>query len=208
MVRPYLWGLLEHDRGFHKSPVLPTDDAHKTASPIDHADASVTKAKLSFGTWEKVADVLVGADTTSITVTSLNLDADKAYLFMFAVLNPTASDSVYDIFLNNDTNPGNYYGQYIYGTYRTINVDRVNEPRVGAAGAGSEGFFKGMMMRPAGREPRWFVDQQYYEPSVVELLIWAEAWTTSANVTQVQIAASVANAIGAGSRLIIFKVSA
>jgi hypothetical protein len=41
-----MWGLLSHDREFHKSPVLPTNDAHVTGIPIDHPDASIRPAKL------------------------------------------------------------------------------------------------------------------------------------------------------------------
>jgi hypothetical protein len=35
-----------HGKTHHVSPTLPDDDAHRTASPIDHPDGSVTRAKL------------------------------------------------------------------------------------------------------------------------------------------------------------------
>lgn len=35
-----------HDKTYHTSPTLPDNDAHKTATPIDHPDASITPAKL------------------------------------------------------------------------------------------------------------------------------------------------------------------
>jgi len=35
-----------HDKTYHTSPTLPDTDAHKTASPIDHPDASIRPAKL------------------------------------------------------------------------------------------------------------------------------------------------------------------
>jgi len=38
-------GLLTHDRAYHVSPTLPTDDAHVTAVPIDHPDDSVPFVK-------------------------------------------------------------------------------------------------------------------------------------------------------------------
>jgi len=38
-----------HDKTYHTSPTLPDTDAHKTASPIDHPDGSVTNAKIASG---------------------------------------------------------------------------------------------------------------------------------------------------------------
>jgi hypothetical protein len=43
-------GLTAHDKTYHVSPTLPDNDAHKTASPIDHPDRSVTRAKLEYPT--------------------------------------------------------------------------------------------------------------------------------------------------------------
>ena len=38
-----------HDKTYHTSPTLPDNDAHKTTSPIDHPDTSVTNAKIASG---------------------------------------------------------------------------------------------------------------------------------------------------------------
>jgi hypothetical protein len=40
---------IAHDKSLHRSPTLPDDDVHRTSSPIDHPDGSITLAKLASG---------------------------------------------------------------------------------------------------------------------------------------------------------------
>jgi hypothetical protein len=58
-------------------------DLHRTASPIDHPNGSIIPAKLSFGTWQKITEIDVPANTTVIDVTGLDGDIDKFYIIIF-----------------------------------------------------------------------------------------------------------------------------
>jgi len=51
---------LVHDKTCHKSPVLPDDDVHRTAVPLDHPNGSVTTEKIADGaiTPAKVVPIL------------------------------------------------------------------------------------------------------------------------------------------------------
>jgi hypothetical protein len=48
--RPTAFPPSPHDRASHTSPVLPDDDLHRTANPIDHPNGSVTNEKIADGT--------------------------------------------------------------------------------------------------------------------------------------------------------------
>ena len=50
IVRVPAFPLSPHDRSSHTSPVLPDDDLHRTANPIDHPDGSITNEKIADGT--------------------------------------------------------------------------------------------------------------------------------------------------------------
>jgi len=53
-----------HDKTCHTSPTLPDDDVHRTASPIDHPDGSITPAKLD-ATNSPAADYPLTYDATA-----------------------------------------------------------------------------------------------------------------------------------------------
>jgi len=54
-------GMATHDRAYHVSPTLPTNDAHVTATPIDHPDGSVALVKLSIPTMSLNTSVAVAS---------------------------------------------------------------------------------------------------------------------------------------------------
>jgi hypothetical protein len=77
-------------------------DYHRFRVPIDHPDGSITPLKLSFGVWQKVAEVDVPSGTTAVTISDLDGDADKAYLIYFeGALEGTATADWYLVLIPN-----------------------------------------------------------------------------------------------------------
>jgi len=202
-------GLVTHDKTYHVSPTLPDNDVHKTSVPIDHPDASIPPGKLDFGTWEKIVDTTVsGAAVTSITVTGLDLDAAKAYMILFKVTNPTPSNSDYYLYLNNDTTLTNYFVQYGAFNGTAVTADRVNDPRVAWTPAGQEVVILCWMIRDPGGYVRTMIKEIRKDPASLLITVRGHTWVTKANVTRIDITAAISGAIGIGSNLMIFKVSA
>jgi hypothetical protein len=82
------------------------------------ADSSVTPAKLGFITLIKVAEVSLSAAATSITITSLNGNADGIYFIWMVYNNNVANRGAFPlttvyVYPNNDTNAANYITQKI-----------------------------------------------------------------------------------------------
>jgi len=168
----------------------------------------LTSDQLAFGTWEKIVETEVtGAAVTSITVTGLDLDDAKAYVLLFKVTNPTASASAYSLFLNNDTTATNYYRQFLYGAGTAISARRDNNAAVWSADPGEETIGWFLMIRdPAGLVKGISLDTRR-DPAWIWGAFQNYGWVTTANVTRIDIVASITDAIGIGSKVIMFKVS-
>jgi len=172
------------------------------------ATATITSGKLAFGTWEKIVETTVtGTAVTTISITGLDLDAAKAYLLLLRFTNPTTSDTGYAMYLNADTTGTNYWRQYMWASGTSIAGNRVNDATFSSASAGEESIVWAVMARDPAGYVKVLTNTALRDPSAVWILFQGWTWTTTANVTQIDITASVTGAIGIGSRVIIFKVS-
>jgi len=181
-------------------------DLAVTAAKI--ADAAVTPVKLSFGTWQKIAEVVADVDVTTLTVTGLDLDAGKIYLLFFKTSNPTTAASIYYIFFNADSTLANYYTQTVFGYGTTVGAARANRPDFAYAPAGESCSTFAWVQRAPDGYVRLSLVTNRRTPASIEHVARSISWVTAANVTQIDITASQASGIGAGSKLIIFKLSA
>jgi len=167
----------------------------------------VTQVIGAGGAWQKIAEIEVTADTTAITFTGLDLDADKAYFLLFKVKNPSTSELAYYLFFNDDTTTSNYYNQLIHGDDSNISGARENRPVIVGITGGSVGLSKVTIMRSPDGRPRYMAENTRESPSSIRVSLRYGAWTTDANVTKIEIQSQDANAIGAGSKVILFKLS-
>jgi len=181
--------------------------AGTTPVTLTKAAGDVLMDALEKGTLEKLAEVDAATDITTMTITGLDLDASKAFLLLFKVANPTASSAAYRLFFNNDTTETNYYFQALWVTGTTIAAGRWNKPELIFLDAGYEGFATCYVMRPPDGLPRYFASVVRRSGSEVILASNAGSWVTAANVTRIDVSASVVNGIGVGSKLILFGVS-
>jgi len=184
-------------------------DAAVTTAKI--ADAAVTPLKLSFGTLEKIVEDEVTAaegDQTTLTYTGLDLDAAKAYLMLLMFTNPTTSTAEYSLFYNNDTVAANYYNQALWASGTTIYASRANNAHISGAVAGQQANVTLWIFRDPAGYVRAIPFENLREPASIVLRIRSHIWVTTANVTRIDIMATVAGAIGVGSKVLIFRVSA
>jgi hypothetical protein len=139
-----VWTPIPHDKKYHRSPTLPDDDEHKTATPIDHPDASIRPSKLDAvntpvdgqapvfdaaterfrwasagGAWRVVKDIQIMEDTPlPYTMDGLDGDSEQIHhVIAFIYLSDYGNS-----FLRpngqtaNTTWGGIYYTQTGYGT--------------------------------------------------------------------------------------------
>jgi len=158
--------------------------------------------------WEKIAEIDVAADTTTITVTGLDINTDKVYHLLLKVKNPTGSVCDLRIYIENDLTDTNYYSQHhhVHGT-ACDNVIR-NYPEITRVEAGQEAFISLLMVRTPDGEMRFLSMSAMTVTSVFALEVHAGRYVPAiANITRIDIQASVTDSIGAGSKLIIFGVA-
>jgi len=180
-------------------------DYHRRKTPIDHQDGSIPPVKLSFSTMKKVAEIDVSSDITQITITGLNINTDKFYLLIFKAKNPTSSETAYYIFFEGDTNPANYYTQDYVSTGSSYASARFNAPRIGYNYAGENMFTLALIIRDVDGIPRWGAITTRRPINVVERGGYGGGKTAAVtNITRIDIVSSIANAIGAGSKIIMY----
>jgi len=187
-------------------------DAAVTTAKL--ADAAVTPLKLSFGTWEKVAEVVPTANTDIVSITGLDLDADKAYLLILSIKDPTTETVYYRVCVNADYTFTNYYNQRLRVASIEVSAKRENLPCYIGADLGKSTQGHVVITRPAGDKVGFNLVGVRNLTSSIELFLHAAVYNVVANVTQINIysygtaTAGLVSGIGAGSRIMLFKVSA
>lgn len=159
--------------------------------------------------FKKVAEYTATTDVTQITFTGLDINTDKFYYIIFNTSNPTASDSYFSLYVENDLTATNYYCQYIYSYGATIVADSRNNAYIGWIADGQCGVFSILLIRAPTGYPRAISSGTYRGgtgPSQTHLC-WTKLATVT-NVTRIDIVASTANSIGAGSKIIIYGAAA
>jgi len=183
-------------------------DAHKTASPIDHPDASITPVKLSFGSLKKVAEVNVTSNTTQVTITGLDIKADKFYLIVFTTKNPTATSGWVSMYVEADTTAANYYSQYFHATGTGLAGGLYNAAYIGHVDSGDRNAFIVWLVRDPDGYPRFNCYAMRKTGSGTEINLNSGSKTaTVTNITRLDFIHDVAGGIGAGSKIIIYGAS-
>jgi len=67
-----------------------------------------------------IKEIDITADLTDLDITGLDINTHKLYLIVLNFKNPTASASVYELFVNGDYVTTNYYFQYIEASGTSI----------------------------------------------------------------------------------------
>lgn len=156
--------------------------------------------------WEKIVDEELLANATDITITGLDLDADKAYMIICTIKNPQGSNSGIYLYYNNDTTIANYTQQWLRADNTTITAQRQNQPYFVYVHAGQNVLVTGFIMRSPDGYPIEVLFNADNVTAGMRIFNRVVFWNNTNNVTRIDIHALVANAIGIGSKLLIFKV--
>ena len=147
------------------------------------------------------------ADVDYVDFTSLDINTHGCYIILAHLTNPTASNSAYYVYVENDYTATNYYSQYTAGNGTTVGAGRLNSSEIGHLLAGSSGTIVLFIMRDPQGYPRFHSFSNQYGATAVQNVYYAGTKTaTVTNITSIRIHAGVAGAIGAGSRLMLFRL--
>lgn len=156
---------------------------------------------------KKVAEVPVGAATSSVSFNSLDLDAAKFYIIIASFINPDAvNQAFYRAHINGDATETNYYNQRIDGSGSTVSTTELNDSSFAYAGINSSSIYFGIMMRASGLIP--MIMGMCPDPisgGIVARAGWHWKYTAAGNVNSIDFVSSNANGIGAGSYISLYS---
>jgi hypothetical protein len=154
--------------------------------------------------FQKVAEVTVSSNTTSVSLTGLDINTAKMYILQFLVKN-AGTACFYYLFVNNNTTQTNYYTQYFGVGGTGTNAQRANDARFNYTNASSESFVCSFIgLTPDGKYKALTIDGRQTGSSTEVDLEFASSTFTMSNITDLTIQAGSANQIAAGSKVILW----
>ncbi|RLE76539.1 MAG: hypothetical protein DRJ44_03890 [Thermoprotei archaeon] len=180
-------------------------DVSTPHSTADIADSAITSAKLSFATYEKIYETTLSSNVTSITITGLDINSDKQYKLIINLKNGAGS-GLFRIYVNNDTTATNYYEQRLLANDTTVTANRINDCYID--GVTVEAYVEIDIIRTNDGYILMFVKNSLNRGSSVYTGVRAISTAgTHTNLTQIDLVGSTSGLFGAGTRIMLFKIS-
>lgn len=156
---------------------------------------------------EKVADIIVPSNTTSVDITGLDIGKGNEYYLVSDVWNPTGSNHSTYLFVNANLQMTDYYAQRLNVYDTTITSARVNNPNHVTTTSLLKTFATSTIkLTNSGH----FIAQINYSRDYSGLIQLRKNYLTStfniSSITSLTIQADVANSIGANSRFTLYKM--
>lgn len=156
-----------------------------------------------------VWDKLIGAAVTSVTTdgeVTLDGNAHGGYWFEFVIINDNAGTARYRLYYNNDTTNANYNFHTIYSTGANVFGTFGNEAYFETSGVGTGNLFifaGSISIDPAGYAMAQSINHNH-SATVMETYVHKKI-ASVANLTRIDIVASVASGIGINSRFRLWR---
>jgi hypothetical protein len=157
---------------------------------------------------EKVADITTTANATQVDISSLSIGKDSEYLLVSDVDN-IVNDTSYSLAVNDNTTLTNYYAQLIAGNGSTASAERQNLPRLFYNGStGKHLNYTHIKLSEIGAytaQTYGIRDYGTTTPIVYNFFVSSTAENIT-SITKLNFIASRSNALGSGSRFILYKL--
>ena len=156
--------------------------------------------------WEKIKEITVDTDTDTVSFTNLNGLVDSFYMLLATVKNPTTSNANYRIYVEDDTDPANYYHQYFVADSTSVTSDRANNPNAFNVAANERSFICILINIDPDKFFRYFslANEQTGSTQILAMRAGSKT-TTITNITRIDIISTVSSAIGAGSKFVLLR---
>jgi len=170
-----------------------------------HSDFPFTDIGRTVGL-RKVFEYVAETDISEIDIKGLDLERDKVYIIIFNIKNPTGTSSAYRLFCNGDFTLTNYWFQWGEISGGVLSSSRQNTNQFAYVDAGQNAHAETTIGRSPDGYPQWFTRSCRGIGGAIMIHLVAGCWMSTANVTRLTIRSEVTNAIGAGSRLVIYSL--
>ena len=162
----------------------------------------------SYGNYyELLSDITVGTATTSVDITSLALAKTDEILLVSDIVNTSASTSNYLMYFNNNTTATNYYYQSFTANSTTRTATRINSALMLDAAASAKSLvISKIKLTNNGYIVAQHESAENYGSGIILGSYYPFSKFTATSISQVTITASVADAIGVGSRFQLYRM--
>lgn len=153
-----------------------------------------------------VADVSLTGAATFLEATGLNYNRDGPYTIHWWVHEVGGTTPRLYLHLNGDTTNANYYTQRVYAAGAGITAQNYNEPYITVVYPNQTAIATIKLHLDVDGYPRWTDQGGYNINANLRVHIGSGRKTgTLANITSIRMTSQVANAIGAGTRMLITR---
>lgn len=157
---------------------------------------------------EKVADIIVPSNTTSVDITGLNIGKDGEYYLVSDVYGTPAYDSSLQMLFNSSFTTTNYFSQDLDTSGTLKSGERWNNPAFAGNGVSARTFAAtNIKVTNAGYLVRQSNVTQFYGGGSIELR--KNYGTTTfmlTGITDIRVLCTLATGIGANSRFTLYKM--
>jgi len=154
--------------------------------------------------FEKLVEVTLTTNVTSIEVDGLDLEADEAYLVLLAFRNSYGSATSYAVYFNDVT--AAYNTQQMYSSGSSTASANLASSRYTYAYSNARAVNEGLMMRTPDNYTLTMSRSLLWTGSASAIFFHHVHWSNTVNPTKLEIRGENALSIGSGSKLMIFKV--
>ncbi|MEW5760079.1 MAG: hypothetical protein AB1779_04875 [Candidatus Thermoplasmatota archaeon] len=185
-------------------------DSYLTNTKINNNE--ITSKKLAFALKEKIYDSTLTNATNLVEITGLDLNVGKEYILIINQKNDNAANSSTNrLWLYQATNlyglDTDYYSQYLDVNGTAISANRENLATISGCPANGSAIHLIYMYLSYDGYPRSIIFHNNLV-STVAFTYRCNVKNYVGNVTQLKIESNLADGLGIGTRIMLFKVSA
>lgn len=150
---------------------------------------------------------VTGAAATTISFTGIDLAASGRFQLEISLKNATGSTSTIFLYYNSDSTTTHYYRQVLLSDNTTLSAFRINDAALASMGANSEvvGQFS---ISPTVDGYPILIGQSNRSVSIATISRYdiTNIWNDTANVTRIDLVASIASSFNIGSTAKLYRV--
>jgi len=160
---------------------------------------------------EKVADITTTANATQVDISSLNIGKDSEYLLVADIIHGGGDvTSRINLFPNDLTTESNYYMQEIFGSGTTAGADRTNNASMSfpSGTSGRNLSYVHIKLSEIGAYTFQSYTLRGYGATgpIIENNFVSSTSEAITSITKLNLVSNNSNAIGSGSRFILYKL--
>jgi hypothetical protein len=143
-----------------------------------------------------------------VEFTGLDINTHKCYVLVYSIYNPTTSDCIYRLGVENDYYPPDYYCQTLTVSGTTITATRSNSCDIATTSGTSSVAGQVLVLKPPNNFPKFVSICTSKNTNNIELQFSSVTTYnfTVANITKIRLFSSVSGGIGGGSRLMLLRL--